>query len=333
MKLSIIVPMYNVEKYIEKCLKSLLNQDLSRDDYEILIINDGSKDRSKHIVNEYMKNNKNIRMINQKNGGQSKARNTGIDNAKGEYLFFVDSDDYIEDYTLQSIVNKAINNKLEMLFFNINIISNDTNWLCYPESEYNCKIMSGIDFFTLMNVNNGPWGYLISKKFLDENNIRFIEGKFCEDGMFLIDCIFVAKKVLLLEKHIYNYVRREQSTTTKKDNEHKLKMIYDYLFAVKHLDEYYKKAANKGYDKKFLEKLEDRRNSYIFFMQGRILKTDIKIKEINSILGELKKIKCFKYKRISKKYYKGIKITMLHNIFNNEILFLLLNKVSLKRFV
>lgn len=100
MKLSIIVPMYNVEQYIEKCLKSLLNQDLSRDDYEILIINDGSKDRSKHIVNEYMKNNKNIRMINQKNGGQSKARNTGIDNAKGEYLFFVDSDDYIEDYTL-----------------------------------------------------------------------------------------------------------------------------------------------------------------------------------------------------------------------------------------
>ena len=96
MKLSIIVPVYNVADYLPKCLDSLLVQDLSQNEYEIIVVNDGSTDNSGKIAEEYSKTYSNIILINQENQGLSGARNTGIQNAKGEYVQFVDSDDYLE---------------------------------------------------------------------------------------------------------------------------------------------------------------------------------------------------------------------------------------------
>lgn len=116
-KLSLVIPMYNVELYIEKCLNSCINQDLSSNEYEIIIVNDGSKDTSLSRAEAIARKHNNIKIISQENGGLSSARNTGLKNAKGEYIWFIDSDDWIEPNVLKNLYQIASHNNLDILRF------------------------------------------------------------------------------------------------------------------------------------------------------------------------------------------------------------------------
>lgn len=321
MKLSIIVPMYNTEKYIGTCLKSLISQDIPSKDYEILVINDGSRDNSKNIVDSYIKRYSNIRIISVENGGQSKARNIGIDNAKGDYLFFVDSDDYISINSLKDILEKSIKNDLDMMFFDLKQVYDENKRECGYKNNNTLEIKNGIQYFADNNVNNGPWHYLISRNFIRKNNLRFIEGKFCEDGMFLISSIFEAKRVAYSNVDVYRYVMRSNSTTTQKKKEHLIKMVDDFMFAIDYINNYYKKAINQNYPDKFIKRLESRRNSYIYFMQIRMIKAKVGRKYAKEIIKKLKKIDCYKYKRMSKSEYADFKTTLIWSILNSRFLF------------
>ena len=108
-RLSIIVPIYNVEKYLPRCIESILNQTFK--DFELILVNDGSTDSSYEILKEYENKYDNFRVINQKNGGLSAAKNAGIKIAKGEYIAFLDSDDYLDKNFLETLYNMAVNNK------------------------------------------------------------------------------------------------------------------------------------------------------------------------------------------------------------------------------
>lgn len=321
MKLSIIVPMYNAERYIGTCLESLITQEISNEEYEIVVINDGSTDNSRDIVNEYIEQYKNIRIISVENGGQSKARNIGIDNAQGEYLFFVDSDDYISRNSLKNVLNKSIKNKLDMMFFDLKQVTDESSADCEYDNNNILEIKNGIEYFADNNVNNGPWHYLISSNFIKKNNLRFIEDKFCEDGMFLISSIFEAERVAYSKVDIYRYVMRSNSTTTQKNKDHLLKMVDDFMFAINYINDYYNKAINHNYSKKFIKRLESRRNSYIYFMQIRMIKAKVGKKYAKEIIKELKKIDCYKYKRMSKSEYSDFKTTLIWSILNSRVLF------------
>lgn len=135
MKLSIIVPVFNVEEFLANCLKSLVTQDLPKSDYEIIVINDGSSDKSKEIILDYQKKYNNIVFIDQENQGVSVARNKGIDIAKGNYITFVDSDDLIYENALQLILKRLESDDLDLLYLNIE---------CYNEAgtklDYDYKI-------------------------------------------------------------------------------------------------------------------------------------------------------------------------------------------------
>ena len=109
-KVSIVIPVYNVEEYLRRCLDSVVNQTLR--DIEIICINDGSTDNSSHILAEYQSKENRLRVISQKNGGQSKARNAGLEVATGEYIYFLDSDDYIKTYALEKLYTIAKTNNL-----------------------------------------------------------------------------------------------------------------------------------------------------------------------------------------------------------------------------
>ena len=123
-KVSVVIPIYNVEKYIEGCLKSICNQTLK--DIEILCINDGTPDKSMKIVEKIAKKDKRIKIINKENGGLSSARNAGIDNAKGKYIYFIDSDDQLKENALEILYNKMEEEKLETLFFDAeNVYENE----------------------------------------------------------------------------------------------------------------------------------------------------------------------------------------------------------------
>lgn len=321
MKLSIIVPMYNVEKYIDNCIKSLLRQNISEDEYEIIIINDGSTDGSVEIVREYVEKFKNLKLINVTNGGQSKARNIGINNSLGKYIFFVDSDDYISENSLNETLNKAIDNNLDMIFFDIKQVNDENELLCNYNENSEILIKSGIEYFSDNNVNNGPWHYFIKREFIIDNKLKFEEGRMCEDGMFLIASIFSAQRVSYNKVDIYRYVKRNNSTTTKKSQQHLLKIIDDFIFAINYINKYYKKAIDKKYPIEFIKKLESRRNSYIYFCQIRMIRCSIGLKRAKEIIKQLEEINCYKYNRMNKNYYPGLKTTIVWKILNLKYIF------------
>ena len=125
-QLSIIIPMYNVEKYIHKCIHSVVQNNLKRDDFEIIIVDDESPDNSLSIATEIAKEFDNITIISQKNKGLGGARNTGIQNAKGKYVLFLDSDDFYTPNSLETILKIAFDNELEILEFGA-IVVDSTN--------------------------------------------------------------------------------------------------------------------------------------------------------------------------------------------------------------
>ena len=127
-KFSIIIPVYNVEKYLKKCLDSVFNQTYK--DYEVIVVNDGTKDNSMDIVKDY-----DVKVINQKNQGLSAARNAGVKKATGEYLIFLDSDDYWEKDLLKEL-SKSLKNNPDLIRFQINEVYEDGKTISYPEESF-----------------------------------------------------------------------------------------------------------------------------------------------------------------------------------------------------
>src|SRR5690606_37960744 len=127
MKLSVIIPVYNVEKYVAQCLDSVLDQNFEPNDYEIIVVNDGSTDGSLAIVQDYANKHKHIKLIDKKNGGVGSARNCGMDHAQGKYIYFIDSDDYLIPNCLNVLVDTCERHKLDVLTFLFTIFSSESS--------------------------------------------------------------------------------------------------------------------------------------------------------------------------------------------------------------
>lgn len=190
---SIVIPIYNIEKYIKECIESILKQSFSN--YEIILVDDGSTDGSGKICDDYARRYQNISVIHCENGGVSKARNKGIDTAKGEYIIFIDGDDFIEHDSLESIHCSVINKKCDVLMIGIKFIDNITgeiiNKPCnFDDAAYDTSdIHSSIEYFFSRKKGN-LWSActnIVRRDYLSENNIRFnTEFNFAEDCEFFL---------------------------------------------------------------------------------------------------------------------------------------------------
>lgn len=208
--LSIIIPIYNGEKYLQKCIESIKKNSIN---YEIIIINDGSKDNTKKIL-ETLKN-KNIKVINLKNNhGVSYARNCGIKNIKGKYFTFIDIDDYIKEKAFDKTFQIAINNDLDILGYNYYEIKEK---IIKSKYKYDNKIMNNEEFTRkILNdeISMVIWDKIYkTEKFKD---IRFDEKlKINEDYLYTINCIQKANKTMFVNNYLYNYCKTENSLTNK----------------------------------------------------------------------------------------------------------------------
>lgn len=201
-KVSIIVPVYNVEKYIERCLDSLVNQTLK--DIEIIIVNDGSTDGSKEIIQKYLNKYKNIVYLEKENGGLSSARNYGIPYAKGEYIGFVDSDDYVELTMYEKMYNKAIEEKSDM-------VECDFIWE-YPNKKREDigKIYSDKKE-AIVEARVVAWNKIIKKDIIEKTKITFPEGLRYEDIEFFYKIVPYLNKISFVKETLVHYVQRESS--------------------------------------------------------------------------------------------------------------------------
>lgn len=199
-KLSIIVPVYNVELYIRPCFESIFNQGLDDNDYEVIIINDGSTDKSMEMIADIICQHENIKIINQINQGLSVARNNGINAAMGEYIFMPDSDDLIIEHSLPKLLNVALKKEADIVvadFLKMNSYE-IANKKIGPQLISEIKEKSGNE---LMIEDLNPrecfvWNALYKRQFLLKNNIQFVPGILYQDVPFNHECCIKAKKCI-----------------------------------------------------------------------------------------------------------------------------------------
>lgn len=215
-KVSVIVPVYNVEDYIRECLDSLINQTLT--DIEIILVDDGSKDLSGDICDEYAKKDCRIKVIHKENGGQSSARNAGLKVSTGEYILFVDSDDYIVENTLETLLNEAKKNDADIVHGDI---KNDDQSLEDKEfRKLNCdyKKVTCSEFLKekirTETYDIVPVLYFVRKKYLEKNNIIFLEDYFYEDQLWTMELLSRGGSIVKIRFTYYYYRMDRPGSTT-----------------------------------------------------------------------------------------------------------------------
>lgn len=233
-KLSIIVPVYNVEKYLPKCLESLIKQTLN--DIEIICVNDGSMDNSLAILKEFASRDSRIRIIDNQHQGVAKTRNTGIEQSTGEYIGFVDSDDYIDIDFFEKLYNSATKSNSDIAiasilkhknFFNIYNAkyTKEETAITIQDKIKLCEDKKHFFFYA--------WNKIYHSGFIKKNNIKFSEGQIYEDVMFAIKALYYSNKIISVYGTKYHYIEHENSLTKYKDKtgekEHDLIKAYSEL--------------------------------------------------------------------------------------------------------
>ena len=205
--LSIIIPIYNVEKYLKRCINSLLSQNL--DNYEIILIDDESKDLSGEIADEYAKKYEFIKEIHQKNKGLAGARNTGLNIASGEYILFVDSDDWLIENTVEKLLFEAKLYDLDIGIADFRYVDENNFIKLNKGKPYECKsIINGEQYLTECLEMDSPmmvWKSIYKHKFIINNQLFFLEGFNHEDEYWMPLCYLKAKKVKNIDIVFYNY--------------------------------------------------------------------------------------------------------------------------------
>jgi len=222
-RLSIIVPMFNVEPYVERCVRSLEGQDIPRNDYEIICINDGSPDGCRRIVEKLQQEYSNIILINQENQGVSKARNRGIEKAGGAYLLFIDPDDYIEHNRMGQIVDHAEAKNAQVSFLGFTVLNADGSKRDEVFNEnLSARVYQGIDAYFLSRGEGPPdpdrmWAVLFNTEFIKSFGLRYLpEVPYLEDGELIARILCVAERSIFDSKPFYYRTTRIGSATNSK---------------------------------------------------------------------------------------------------------------------
>ena len=220
-KVSVIIPVFNTEKYISKCLSSLVNQTL--DDIEIICVNDGSTDNSLEIIEKIANNDARIKIINQEHKKQGAARNAGLRIAEGEYIGFVDSDDWIDLNYYEMLYNTAKKYDADIaLATNVRIGNGKTKKRLEITEEKTAEtLQEKIDIGNKIK-NPCPTNKIYRHSMLKNNNIIWPEGVFCEDKLFTIQAIYYANKIVTVPDVNYYYFRNPNSTVHTKSEKHTL---------------------------------------------------------------------------------------------------------------
>ncbi len=234
---SVIIPIYNVEKYIDRCLHSIIHQTFH--DFEIVLIDDGSTDQSAHIIDRYDKEYSFIHAFHFENAGVSAARNRGIQLSKGEYIMFVDSDDFIDSKMLEAMVDMAIGQHCDIVNCGYRI---DFGFLRIYRKICNSGIMSPIEAVTSLveseGMTNYPWGKLYKKSLFE--SIHFPEDKNCfEDAYTIFKILLAANQIGNIKKRYYHYMHRNGSLTDRMDLETTYEMRKSFEYQESYLRQNY----------------------------------------------------------------------------------------------
>lgn len=292
--ISVIVPVYNVEKYLDNCVESIVNQTYR--DLEIILVDDGSPDNCPAMCDEWAKKDDRIKVIHKENGGVSTARNVGLENATGNYIGFVDSDDYLELNMYELLFNDLTVNNSDISVCSTFLVSENNE--IKKDSIFETQVLNQEEAvkFLSYKMNNSLWNKLFKKAVLED--CRFEEGRtFGEDHLVLLRALKKVESVSFISESLYYYVQRSNSTTGARFSEKSFDQVYmkDALYNfVKenypYVSDYYRKltfTARENICRKIiLSRLEGKfakeLNEYKQYMNAefRKVKSDLSKKEI-----------------------------------------------------
>lgn len=284
MKVSVIVPIYNVEEYLVRCVKSIQNQTLN--DIEIILVDDGATDLSGYMCDEMARYDDRIRVIHKKNGGLSDARNAGIDAAEGVYFFFVDSDDWIDEDTLELLYNIAIDENADIVECSYRNIFMD-----YVENETanTGEMVIGDSIAALKGqiswkyFKSVAWNKLYHKNIFEDGK-RYPVGKYHEDEFFTHKAFCTAKKLVYIDLAKYNYVRERKGSITNKVTS----KILDGCYALRERIDYLREMQM---DQDVIITVQNGYCWILFDRLYRCYKQDVHDEKMNKLIEDLKKDK------------------------------------------
>ena len=251
--LSIIIPVYNVEKYIEKCISSILEQEMNN--IEVLIIDDGTPDTSVDKARSLIKNDKRFRIITKLNGGLSSARNLGLSLASGVYIYFIDSDDYLDPFVLTKMMSIIKSNNLDCLSFSYRKVFENGDQISYTNFYPENIICSGADLMYKHTITSMVWLYIFKKSLLDVHSLSFKEGIIHEDELFTMQLLSVSKRFMHSNLVGYNYIQRDNSIMNTVSNDKVFRSLQDSIYIIQDLTKFKDGFTNSpficlGIDKK-----------------------------------------------------------------------------------
>lgn len=295
-KISVIIPVYGVEKYIRKCLESVVNQTYKN--LEIIVVNDGTKDNSMEIVKEYLFD-KRIKIINKENGGISSARNAGLEIATGDYISFVDSDDWLELDLYKKLMVDL--NDEDIIIFNYKVIDNKNLKILKEKIFFNhnrsLKTKRNMGGEYLFDIEPYVWNKLFKRKFIEDNKYKFIENIEGEDSVWSYETYVFSEKVTFKAEVGYNYrTNRIGSLVYNSEND---------ISEKQQRRNKYSDEKIKNYFKEFLEKNELEKEERIFFI--------LLLEEKN-----IKEKKILNYLNLKKEIEEYIELQNSKKIFNNK---------------
>lgn len=307
-KLSVIIPVYNVENYLKECLDSVVNQTLK--DIEIIVINDGSKDGSREIIEEYKNKYSNIIVIDKQNGGYGHTCNLGLSKASGDYVAILEPDDYIEPDMYETLLNKAIETDADIV--KSQYYENYTQKIGHLKKTMLGRIIEDNEVFTLhehpelLRTHPSIWSCIYKREILTSNNIKFVEAKGAgwTDNLFQIQTLYFAKKIAFINKPFYYW--RKINFDASKD-------LRDFTVPINRTLEIHQwLKENNITDKNLLVQLFKRELSYL-----NVINRMIKFKNLSQYINFLQKFweisnseELIKRKEITKKelkFYKRMK--------------------------
>lgn len=307
-KLSIIVPVYNVEKYLDKCLEKILNSTYK--DFELIVINDGTKDNSEQIITKYLDNEKykdKITYISKENSGLSDTRNLGMSKAKGEYIAFVDSDDYIQTTMYETMMNKALEKNYDIVACDVKLVYEDSDKEKIISSAYEKDLFNKDEIKqTMLTYYPVVWNKIYKKSLLE--GIEFSKGVWYEDMEFNLKVYPRINSIGVVKEPLYNYLQRGNSITYTYNDK-----LYDIITNMDTVIKYYKA---QGIYEEYKEELEYLylRYAYATFPKRLAKCKDMKkykegidfaINKVHEHFPEYKKNRYFKTMGVKGKYIKN----------------------------
>lgn len=328
--LSYIVPVYNTEPFLLRCLRSIVQQGLEADAYEVLVVDDGSTDGSKALVQAFIdEGHPQVRLLTQPNSGVSTARNLALDSARGIYLQFVDSDDFLLERKMSTLLESAVSEHLDVLVFNYNKTDGEGH-LTQPLAGScvgDTAVMTGVEYLEGNTMTPYIWRYLIRRELIENSHWRFNPSLIvCEDGDLIARFMLAAKRVMSKETSPYCYVDRGDSAMRSQDKGHLHKRIFSQIDAAASINNTivdYQRLAGKSAP----ASVGGLRNVYLFFSLTKALTSGC----VEEAIERMKGVKLYPFPCVGPEAnYSGVKWRIIHRLMMCPSLWSGLSKIYCK---